>query len=571
MLVLPWSQAVPAEVQAGSEARRFPVDRALVESLHKQLLTSGESASVTLKGYPLPDGEVATVRLQKFSLWAPDALIAVFDGKTRLGEGQPRGLLQMLGRVKESPTAVVQVRTTESGLIGFVLYNNLLYKHSFVEVDGTPYVTFELEVESPVKDEKPEVGLKNYLSTLAANVQFNEANLLDEYCCVGGSGWEGIEYVDLAVETDDELYRRFESLPAIQMEVENIIAAVNTIYYRDIELVIFRLRRLAMYSDGTYSAGQADPFHGTTSGGVVREWRDFWNDPDPDRVSQRQTFDVAVLLSGKNLGSSQIFPPWVCQGGSRDGQWCDVTNPAEWASCAGGTCVWEGISVCEPHKAYIVVEHRGAIPNSSMDAIEALEINTNRTAHELGHLFGAEHKHCIKDGGQFLDRCVSGELSLRLEQCYVGPTYSPYGGVRDIMGVCGQNRSMQFHAASQGLIQQGITDADCLTPARVAELVNGVPVTGLASAANPSPLRQYFAINVPAQVSSLTIQTSGGTGALELYARYGTPPGPFGNEVATVPGTADQTIVKQSPRAGWWYILLIGAPSFQNVSLVATY
>jgi hypothetical protein len=314
-----------------------------------------------------------------------------------------------------------------------------------------------------------------------------------------------------------------------------------------------------------------DPFYGGTTGGVLRELRDFWNDPDPDRVARRQTFDVAVLLSGKNLGGSQIFPPWVCQGGARDGQWCDPDNPAAWASCDGGTCTWEGISVCEPHKAYAVIQHRETSPNSSMDAIAALEINTKRTAHELGHLFGAEHKYCIKENGQFLDRCVSGALSLRLEQCYVGDTYSPFDGVNDIMGTCGPYRSLEFDLANRDLIWQGVAEADCLTPARVVELANGVPVSGLSSAPNPVPLRQYFAIHVPANVSSLTVQTSGGTGALELYARYGTPPGPFGNEVSAVPGTAAQAIVMQSPRAGWWYILLIGDPSFQNVSLAATY
>jgi hypothetical protein len=462
-------------------------------------------------------------------------------------------------------------------LTGFVLYQNLLYQQAFVEVDGTSYVTFELEVESPVEaGEQPAVGLKNYLSTIATNVKLNDADLLSEYCCIGGLGGEDIQYVDLAVETDDELFERFQDLALIQTEVENIVAAVNAIYYRDIELVIFRLRRLAM---STNHPMLPDPFYGTTTGGVVRELRDFWN--DPNRASQRQTFDVAVLLSGKNLGGSQFFPPWICQGGSRDGQWCDVDNPAEWASCAGGTCAWEGISVCAQHKAYVVIQHREANPNSSMDAIEALEINTKRTAHELGHLFGAEHKFCIEEGGQFIDRCVSDALSLRLEQCYVGTPYSPFDGVNDIMGTCGPNRSLEFDPANRDFIRQGVVDADCLTPARVIELANGVPVTGLSSTPNLSPLRQYFAIHVPANVNSLTIQTSGGTGALKLYARYGTPPGPFGNVVAANPETTDQRIMEPSSRAGWWYILLTGGDppggippesvSFQNVSLEAIY
>jgi hypothetical protein len=573
MLVFPLPEALPQEVAAGSAAKRFSVDRALVETLHKQLVTSGKSSSLTLQGYPLPDGRVATVRLQKFSLWAPDALIAVFNGKELLGEGQPRGILQLLGRVKEDPTATVQVRTTESGLTGFVVYKNLLYQQAFVEVDGTPYVTFEVKVESPVEaGEQPAVGLKNYLSTIATNVKRNEADLLSEYCCIGGPGGEDIQYVDLAVETDDELFQRFQALSRIQTEVEDIVAAVNTIYYREIELVIFRLRRLAMYTNHPMLP---DPFYGMTTGGILRELRDFWN--NPNRASQRQTFDVAVLLSGKDLGGSQIFPPWVCQGGSRDGQWCDVNNSAQWASCPGdGKCTWEGISVCAPHKAYAVIQHRQASPNSSMDAIAAREINTKRTAHELGHLFGAEHKYCIEEGGQFIDRCVSDALSLRLEQCYVGPPYQPYGGVNDIMGTCGPNLRLEFDPANRDLIRQGVADADCLTPARVVELANGRPVTGLSSTPNPTPLRQYFAIDVPANVNSLTIQTSGGTGALKLYARYGAPLGPFGNVVAANPGTTDQTIIQPSPRSGWWYILLTGGDPdasvpFQNVSLEASY
>ncbi len=99
-------------------------------------------------------------------------------------------------------------------------------------------------------------------------------------------------------------------------------------------------------------------------------------------------------------------------------------------------------------------------------------------------------------------------------------------------------------------------------------LQNGVPVS-ISGATNSL---QYFTITVPTGSSSLTINTSGGTGDVDLFAEYGmpAPANSTASEYSAASGNAE-SIVVAVPAAGVWHITLLGYASYSGASLVATY
>ena len=103
----------------------------------------------------------------------------------------------------------------------------------------------------------------------------------------------------------------------------------------------------------------------------------------------------------------------------------------------------------------------------------------------------------------------------------------------------------------------------------VARLTKGVPVTVPDGAEGSF---QFFSIDVPPGVKDLTITTTGGTGDVDLYVRYGQLPprdGPW-ECTSTNPGNEEKCVLS-SPWVGTTYILVYGKKAHSGVSLVATW
>jgi hypothetical protein len=289
-----------------------------------------------------------------------------------------------------------------------------------------------------------------------------------------------------------------------------------------------------------------------------------WN-AEPTRVAMTGVNrDMALLMSGAPLNGNNIAYPWECVvNGQSTGQSCTIPGDG----CGnGGTCRWVGESLCRKDKAYAVVEQA------------SLETKINATAHELGHLFGVEHAHCIDTvvpasapPASPVDRCETGRRSMRDEACFVGTPASPPGYIATVMSTCpalynGIQLGLAFHDRSGELVRDAAQAAACGKPATVVELQNGQAVQGLQSTSVEQ--YYYFAIKVPSGASRLSVQTTG-QGELGLYVRYGTLPTTWGTLVANTPGTANQLIDQTAPRAGWWYVLLLGQNGFSGVELRA--
>lgn len=91
--------------------------------------------------------------------------------------------------------------------------------------------------------------------------------------------------------------------------------------------------------------------------------------------------------------------------------------------------------------------------------------------------------------------------------------------------------------------------------------------TGLSGGYGES---SYVTVNVPAGAKSLTFKTSGGTGDVDLYARFNAKPTSTYNCESAYDGN-NETCTVSAPAAGTWYLELYGWEKYSGVSLNVTY
>jgi hypothetical protein len=581
--------------QAGTESpATFDVSPSVVTAVSGLLQTTGQSSPVTVSGYPLPDGQTATVTLQAFPLWQEHAEISIPSDKGFVASGRPRFLTQLLGHVKGSRATTVQLRMSDQGLTGFVIHQGVLHRQTFAanrvtfrsmgtaapdpasnaslcaldRAPGKPVVG-----RAPVFEGEPGGTVEEYMATLDPVRPPRPSDALAAFCCVSAPGPQ-LKFYDVAVETDDELMMRMHlSSPDVQRHVTDLIAAVNAIYWNANSNVLFRLRWFHIYQAGHNGASfdifdQDDFMESGNSFERIAAVRNLWL-TDPDRVHKTSiNRDIVLLVSGTSLGGSSIMGPWECRlNGQRTGQLCNLGVPGQ---CSSGTCQWVGEPLCDKTKAFAAVEFQD-------NAADPVATQIQATAHELGHLFGAEHAECTDTivpasvpPADPIDRCRNTSSSLRGDACWRNADAPPPGDIATVMSVCASyfrniTLGQAFHPASAQAISQASNAGACGKPASVTLMQNAVPMSNLQSTTQAG--RHYFAIDVPPSSSRLVITTQG-TGELTLYGRFGTLPTTWGTYVSNVAGTANQRI-EVPARAGRWYILLFGWNGFSGVTLTA--
>ncbi len=116
----------------------------------------------------------------------------------------------------------------------------------------------------------------------------------------------------------------------------------------------------------------------------------------------------------------------------------------------------------------------------------------------------------------------------------------------------------------------GLTLKATYTPAAdlVTPLTNGVPVTGLSGAMGSE---KFYKIDVPAGQTFLRIETSGGTGDVDLYVKKGAKPTVTSWDYRPYLIGSNETVVVTNPAAATWYIMLRGYQAYTGLTLKATY
>jgi serine protease len=102
----------------------------------------------------------------------------------------------------------------------------------------------------------------------------------------------------------------------------------------------------------------------------------------------------------------------------------------------------------------------------------------------------------------------------------------------------------------------------------VTVLTSGQAVTNLSGS---SGSWTHYKITVPSGQSSLAIATSGGSGDLDLYVKYGAQPTASVYDYRPYLGGNAESVNVTNPAAGDWYISLHGYSAYSGASLTATY
>jgi large repetitive protein len=146
-----------------------------------------------------------------------------------------------------------------------------------------------------------------------------------------------------------------------------------------------------------------------------------------------------------------------------------------------------------------------------------------------------------------------------------GLTLSPSGVVSGTPTVIG---SSAFTVRVSDEAAATHTRALTIVIASVEALSNGVAITGLGGVAGST---RYYAIEVPAGATRLTVATSEGSGDVDLYIRRGALPQEYVYDCRPFRPGNEETCSIAAPAAGFWYVMLRGHGAYAEVRLVASY
>ncbi|HZI09276.1 MAG TPA: M4 family metallopeptidase [Myxococcus sp.] len=105
-------------------------------------------------------------------------------------------------------------------------------------------------------------------------------------------------------------------------------------------------------------------------------------------------------------------------------------------------------------------------------------------------------------------------------------------------------------------------------PPPTVALTNGVPVTGIADSAGN---QRHYTLVVPAGQTSLKFTTSGGTGDVDLYVRFGAAPTTSTYDCRPYAGGNAETCTITNIQAGTYYVMLNAYSAYSGVTLTDTY
>ncbi|HXT20224.1 MAG TPA: pre-peptidase C-terminal domain-containing protein, partial [Thermoanaerobaculia bacterium] len=155
-------------------------------------------------------------------------------------------------------------------------------------------------------------------------------------------------------------------------------------------------------------------------------------------------------------------------------------------------------------------------------------------------------------GGPYTQVGTSSTTSFADSGLSCNTTY--YYVVQASNGTCASGNSAQASATTSACT------GNVLTPA--------VPVTGISGATGS---QQFWTMTVPAGATNLTFNTSGGTGDVDLYVKFGSQPTITVNDCKSESATTTESCTIAVPSAGTYHVLLYGYATYSGVSLVGNY
>lgn len=220
--------------------------------------------------------------------------------------------------------------------------------------------------------------------------------------------------VRIAIETDWQLYQKFNSTTALTNYVTQLVAAVSDQYYRDVQVTL-SIAYLGIYTNAS------DPWTTQDSGGnsssVLDAFRTSWT-----TNGWPVSANLAHFVSGASLGGGVAYVGVLCNSSFGFGVSGNISGTVNWGSWTGapGNFTWD----------FVVV------------------------AHELGHNFGSSHTHAFCPP---LDQCST--------NCN-NTTVCTRGTIMSYCHVCGgmSNIDLQFHPVCANVMRANV-NSSCLSAA----------------------------------------------------------------------------------------------------------
>lgn len=240
-----------------------------------------------------------------------------------------------------------------------------------------------------------------------------------------------LKIADLAIDTDQELRAKFASDDDALAYLAALIAAVNVIYERDLDV------RLSVAYLRLWGADTADPWTKSDPTDAVYEMYNVWNNPFGALIGVQR--DLAEMISGKTVHGGSSFPSELC----------------DWYSAYGVSQVYGAFDLSDPLGIWDVLN----------------------VAHEIGHTMGSTHTHCYDPP---VDHCFNLESG-----CWSGAAELPASGQGTIMSYCYlhpgglANMSLDFGATVATTIKAFVASQQCLAAAPADPVCgNGVVESG---------------------------------------------------------------------------------------------
>ncbi len=444
-------------------------------------------AKVKLERVPLADGELATLELERFELFAPDARIIVYDAEGKGKDVKPAPMKHFHGTIAGDPDSLVYISTTEDNIEGFVFRSD----RKFMLASRKPMRGAEgraLERDVLIDEVPPQF---EYATGEGYKCDFEDELVVPSRSMVPQSlsfeprtqaALTGTQetVLNLAIESDAALYTNFgSSAVAVQTFLQNLLAATSTIYRRDLDTVI-RITYLGVRTTTdpwTINPGSSGPWNGSTVAystlHALLEYGDYWHATPPVAMNTRS---AAMLMSGQSQSSGIAWTDNVCSTEFYASQYSTAQYPHY-----GGPYAYCGGLGSNPN-----VPNPDGLPNYGVPASNYWPLL--QTAHELGHTVQSSHTHCIAVnaatyGRSYVDLCNASQSG-----CYSGPTSIPaekgtimsychlFGGTnsRFTFGQAGEASSQVINLMRTRLDQKTPVLSTITAPASIAPGATGV-------------------------------------------------------------------------------------------------
>lgn len=454
--------------------------KAIVEQL-----SHSDAAGRRLIRLALPeiDGHSATVEVEPFSVWGKNARIVVHGVSNEKRFLAPPDTRFYRGRIVDADDSAVFFAVAPSGaLSGMIAIGDQLLqvgrgvrqgieKRSPFQSNDGPVLIREFDTNDEI--------LRGGRSFICAtdDLPIGRFRARDGIPRIPGTNMNGglnATYgLNLAIETDTELYAALGSVGAVTTYITDLVGQASVIYQRDLQTTL-TIGTLHIWSGGTDPWTVAPPADLSVA---ITELGTYWH--NQYAAVPRST---VVMVSGKQFDAGIA--------------WNDVLCSPDFL-CADGSC---GDSSLDGQYggAYALIGARPGTPSTTVPdptivigGVPYALPNTNdywmllAFVHELGHNANGPHTHCVGlteaekttygVTRNYIDECFSGE-------CFAGnPTAPPERGT--IMSFC-QNLIVSGTRQSRYLFWKAGEPSERIMPFFTAGLERATPDAAITIGSN---------------------------------------------------------------------------------------